>query len=407
MTYTTTLMDKLEQTKADNPENDAITDDTAGQAYVEQFGLDTFQRADNAIQANKVTRQTADTLLAAATFLDLSNIWGDVDPEIASKIKYAKFHALRIAKALKAGEDPNLSNPQPDPSPSREAPLDPSDPDVQRLNAASSEHHQSRAGPQNPSVEEVPDENDRVQAHLAPQSTFDQSLHPSRDSSIPRPISTPSPTLPSPPDDPRNFYNSNSKADNDEVSPLEETPPDRRDSTGGGYFPTVPTSTSQYDQRRGPDAPVDQTMTGINQGHPSLPEAPDFAPSASRNPSHPPLHYQPPQQPHDFLPPHVSHPPPEPQRPGPSQPTPNVRRQPSYPPQFRSTYETQPPPAHDAAIPPAQVRPTNRVAQYNTSEEAIADAQKHARWAISALNFEDVKTAVQELHVALKTLGAE
>jgi vacuolar protein sorting-associated protein VTA1 len=41
-----------------------------------------------------------------------------------------------------------------------------------------------------------------------------------------------------------------------------------------------------------------------------------------------------------------------------------------------------------------------------TDEEAIMAAQKHARWAISALNFEDVKTAVKELRSALEVLGA-
>jgi vacuolar protein sorting-associated protein VTA1 len=44
------------QIKAENATNDAIVDDTAGQAYVEQFGLETFQRADRAVQANKVTK---------------------------------------------------------------------------------------------------------------------------------------------------------------------------------------------------------------------------------------------------------------------------------------------------------------------------------------------------------------
>src|SRR5690606_42032545 len=38
--------------------------------------------------------------------------------------------------------------------------------------------------------------------------------------------------------------------------------------------------------------------------------------------------------------------------------------------------------------------------------EAILKAQKHAKWAISALNFEDIPTAVKELREALKTLGA-
>jgi hypothetical protein len=46
----------LLQIKADNATNDAIVDDTAGQAYVEQFALETFQRAERAVQANKVTK---------------------------------------------------------------------------------------------------------------------------------------------------------------------------------------------------------------------------------------------------------------------------------------------------------------------------------------------------------------
>lgn len=43
---------------------------------------------------------------------------------------------------------------------------------------------------------------------------------------------------------------------------------------------------------------------------------------------------------------------------------------------------------------------------YLSDEEAIMKAQKHARWAISALNFEDVNTAVKELKIALDSLGA-
>lgn len=43
------------QFKVENGDNDAVTDDVAGQAYVEQFGLETFQRAENAMRANKAT----------------------------------------------------------------------------------------------------------------------------------------------------------------------------------------------------------------------------------------------------------------------------------------------------------------------------------------------------------------
>jgi hypothetical protein len=55
MVYTTTLMDKLETWKNESVGNDAILDDTAAQAYCEQFGLETFQRAENTMRVNKVT----------------------------------------------------------------------------------------------------------------------------------------------------------------------------------------------------------------------------------------------------------------------------------------------------------------------------------------------------------------
>lgn len=44
------------QVKAENAGNDAVTDEVAGRAYAEQFGLETFQRADNAVRANKASR---------------------------------------------------------------------------------------------------------------------------------------------------------------------------------------------------------------------------------------------------------------------------------------------------------------------------------------------------------------
>lgn len=44
------------QIKSENPDNDAIMDDTAGQAYCEQFGMEIFSRADRAVEANKVTK---------------------------------------------------------------------------------------------------------------------------------------------------------------------------------------------------------------------------------------------------------------------------------------------------------------------------------------------------------------
>ncbi|KAB2573988.1 putative short-chain dehydrogenase reductase sdr protein [Lasiodiplodia theobromae] len=340
MQYTTTLMDKLEQTKAQHADNDAILDDVAAKVYVEQFALETFQRADNAVRANKASAQTADTFRAAATFLDLMGVWGTLDPELAAKSKYAKYHALRIAKALKAGEDPNLSNPVQEAEPTSEesAPaLDPNDPEVQRINGTLSLQ---------PTVETAP-------PSFAPS--------PSQESKTSLPISPAGAPSAPPFGDPTHG----------DVSPLESTE-DRKNSIGGGYFPAVPTFTSEGPAPSLPTAP-EQPMDDA----PSAPPAPD---NGQYNPND---FYQPPPSAPTASAPVVA----------PANSIPSV---PAVPPQ--------------AVVPFAQTNlppPTARGAEnYRTDDDSVMNAQKHAKWAISALNFEDVPTAVKELRIALEALGA-
>ena len=163
---------------------------------VREFGQETFQRAENAMKADKVTRsvaaetclatfltkgirQTADTFQAAATFFELCQIWGPLDAEIASKIKFAKYHALRIAKAIKAGEDPNASNPvhESEHEVNGVSALDPNDPEVQALSGIPPSHQAS--------AKETSDE----QNHMQPTSTtpvLTQSAYPPRNESINR-----------------------------------------------------------------------------------------------------------------------------------------------------------------------------------------------------------------------------
>lgn len=78
--YTTNLVDKLEQVrqvkrsqlsllgfriadmlwgqqfKSENADNDTVIDNVAAHAYVEQFALEVFNRADAAMGANKVSK---------------------------------------------------------------------------------------------------------------------------------------------------------------------------------------------------------------------------------------------------------------------------------------------------------------------------------------------------------------
>lgn len=300
-------------------------------------------------------RQTADTFLAASTFLELLNIWGEPDTEIQSKIRYAKWNAVRVVKAIKEGKDPNESNPAPEPTPEPEARLDPNDPEVQQLNG----HVPSYPPP--PSIQEVPDEQDQL-----------SSLH--------TPTPTPqTPTAPAPSSSPY------------DISPIEPPLPgsarDSTDSIGGGYFPSVPTTV------RAPTPPAAPTDIPTNQ-----PPAPSPRTTTA----------SPPRDTHPFSAPAVDFPSP-----------------PAPPPTTQSPYQPPKPPGHGyseystpgytpvpAVAPPVAAPAPARHAQqaprqkFEPDDVAIAKAQKHARWAISALNFEDAETAVKELRAALETLGA-
>lgn len=407
------------QYKSQNADEPAVTDDTTGKAYVEQFGLETFERADKAVLANKASRQTADTFQAAATFLDLLAIWGALEQEMTAKIKYAKYHALRIAKAIKAGEDPNDSNPQPTHHADEGLPdLDPNDAEVQALerggrprqpsvveipdeadkiqkslantSAFDESLHPSRETstapkPRQPSVAEVPDETDKLQARLAKTSSLDESLHPSRAPSAP-PQETVSPID----QDPTTFYNDADKAP---VSPLDQM--ERKQSLGGNYFPAVPAAMSQpplsapFDPNHSlPAAPSNITQPQIPPPAPAHRHGRSLdagsSPTTARQ-NHGPLPPPPPQTQH--IPPPIAGPPPV----APLSP-------PIVPPS-----QAAPAPAQSFAPTPSGPAAWNVPQQVN--EEAMLSAQKHCRWAISALNFEDVPTAVKELRGALQDLG--
>ncbi|KAF5538168.1 vacuolar sorting-associated VTA1 like [Fusarium phyllophilum] len=336
--FTKTLIERLEATKTERADDDAIVDNAAGQAYVEQFAQQTFERAERTMRANKVTRQTADTFDAAATFFDLTREWGEPDPEVVKKIKFAKWNAARILKAIREGKDPNETNPNA-PEPEPEVALDPSDPEVQLLSGA------PRA-----SVEDAPDAGE-----LPSVPTFTDAP-------------------PRIPDDP-------------------------------GYFPPQPEHQPQAPEPFVP-SPLSQSPTPGLSGGPPPPPPVGLPPAVSPVPEFPaqPATQIPPQPSPQIptkLPSQFAPPPPEPFTPSappswtttPSAPHPAAS---NPPPVIRQAPAPQPPA-------PAPVQTTG----FTTDQRDINQAQKHAKWAISALNFEDVPTAVQELRNALRMLGAQ
>ena len=345
--------------------------------------------------ANGYIRQTADTFQAAATFLELCQIWGLLDSGLAAKIKFAKYHALRIAKAVKAGEDPNESNPSME---GQEAEKDGPSGEQDGPTIAVTEHTDQEAAEKmrQATVEDAVDDADSMQRKLAQQSSLDESLHPSR-------MASPVPARPG-------------------VQKTASTTSAASASSSGMPSPNIfPASMLDMDNRmRQRPSALASYIT------PDLPAAPsDFASPASSVAGTPSLGAPP-----EAFPPvstFQSFPPPDPAALPPQatlepvgspleSPAPSEHNSRPLPPQDygRSTH-----------LPPTSVKPSSaprsaprsisqttssipaatRGAAPDVDEDSIAQAQKHARWAVSALTFDDVNTAVKELRNALASLG--
>ncbi|PLN78418.1 DUF605-domain-containing protein [Aspergillus taichungensis] len=361
--YTTNLVDKLEQFKNENQDNDAVMDAVAASAYVEQFATEIFSRAEAAMRANKVTKQTADTFQAAATFFELCQIWNPPEPEVAAKTKFAKYHALRIAKAIKAGEDPNATNPVIDVPENDDDNLEnkQDDPEVRAIMDPQSQE----TGSQQPKVEETSDE--PAQAPRSP------------------------PTLPHVP----------ATSVGAQYSPEggEPTMPEGSNvgSAAGGdplELPSAPTFAAASGPGLNlPDTPSDIGSSGVAKAPDTFQSfpSPSPIPPADRPTPHDPSSFY--SQPSGPSGPSVTQPPTFTQPPAGNVP---VVSRPVHQPIPVST-----PPAASAGM------ASGSGSSQTVDDHAISLAQKHARWAVSALTFDDVNTAIKELRNSLKHLGAE
>ncbi|KAG2022938.1 hypothetical protein CC2G_000650 [Coprinopsis cinerea AmutBmut pab1-1] len=107
------LLGVLERMKTEIGPNDAVDVDAAGAAYVENFALKIFTLADNEDREGRATRATAKKFLAAANFLEVLKTFpkSDVSDSIAEKVRYAKWKAADIAKAFREGRKPTPGPP--------------------------------------------------------------------------------------------------------------------------------------------------------------------------------------------------------------------------------------------------------------------------------------------------------
>ncbi|KAF9425291.1 hypothetical protein BGZ94_007677 [Podila epigama] len=101
------LLNVLEKQRKDIGDNEAISNDLVGYAHIENFAIKIFSKADDEDHDGQSSQKTAKNFVAAANFLELLKVFGDIDAEIEEKIRYAKWRAADIIKAIRDGRQPN------------------------------------------------------------------------------------------------------------------------------------------------------------------------------------------------------------------------------------------------------------------------------------------------------------
>ncbi|KAJ5974848.1 Vacuolar protein sorting-associate Vta1 N-terminal [Penicillium waksmanii] len=337
-TYTTNLVDKLEQFKSEHSGDESVVDSVVASALVERFGLEVFARAEDAMNANKVTKQRL-------YFSNYVKSGGALDPEIAGRIKFGKYHAVRIVKAIRNGEDPNATNPVPE----EEAQKSIANLEVRTFDGSVAEQPSPS---RQPPIEKIPEEFDCLKGReLTQELSLDESLHTSRASSLQWPPATSNHDIPSVLDDIPGSPARTKEISNPQPGDLElsSSPGTIGYSSPVPGLPGIPGASNTLHSFPSP-------TTGSSIAVPASDSFHELSGTSS----------------------HIPHPAAVPSGP---------------PPVLRASL------AHVPTGPPSQ--PSQSV-----DEQSISLAQKHAHWALSALTFDDIDTAIKEFKNSLRHLGA-
>ncbi|XP_012261377.2 vacuolar protein sorting-associated protein VTA1 homolog [Athalia rosae] len=100
------LMDWLEVTKKAQHDNEAITNEVAAQAHLENYALKLFMYADHNDRASNFGKNIIKAFYTAGVIYDVLSTFGELSEEAAQNRKYAKWKAAYIHNCLKNGETP-------------------------------------------------------------------------------------------------------------------------------------------------------------------------------------------------------------------------------------------------------------------------------------------------------------
>ncbi|KAG9508483.1 Vacuolar protein sorting-associated protein VTA1-like protein [Fragariocoptes setiger] len=105
--FLTSVMDWMEKLKKDQKDNEAITNETVGQAHVENFVMALFNKVDTLDRDGVANKNTVKMFFMAACLFEVMAVFGPLTDEISRRAKYSKFKAAYIQKCLKNGETPH------------------------------------------------------------------------------------------------------------------------------------------------------------------------------------------------------------------------------------------------------------------------------------------------------------
>lgn len=104
--FLSSLIVYLEKFKQTHKDNEAVSNETVGQAHMENFVVALFTKADTLDRNGTANKNTVRMFYMAAVLFEAMAVFGQLSEEITKKAKYAKFKAAYIQKCLKLGQTP-------------------------------------------------------------------------------------------------------------------------------------------------------------------------------------------------------------------------------------------------------------------------------------------------------------
>jgi vacuolar protein sorting-associated protein VTA1 len=106
LNFLTSALSSLESIKKANAGNEALTNDVVAQAHIESHALRLFNYADSQDRSSVFNKNIVKAFYTSGHLLDVLTNFGELDDNLQSARKYAKWKATYIHNCLKNGETP-------------------------------------------------------------------------------------------------------------------------------------------------------------------------------------------------------------------------------------------------------------------------------------------------------------